>query len=307
MRATHALIAGVNKAGTTSLFSALSEHPDIAGAAVKETRFFLPACYGESLESIEVFDDYFASAPSGSVHLEATPSYLYGGEAVAAAIDERLTDPRVLIVLREPVSRAISFFRYQKTRLRFPSELTLEEYLAEADRLTVEDFAKPDNERYMAFRGGCYAAFLPDWFARFASDRLRIIYFEDLVADPRVTVRAVVTWLGLDPDLLPPDAFAAENRTTEFKSTGLQRFALAGNDRFERFFRRHMGLKRRLRTAYYRLNGRERPADDVPDAARAELTARYRTPNEELAELLSTHGVGLADWLGDAARTTAAP
>ncbi len=34
----------------------------------------------------------------------------------------RLVDPHALVVLREPVSRAISFFTYQKIRLRFPAD-----------------------------------------------------------------------------------------------------------------------------------------------------------------------------------------
>src|SRR6478609_9151913 len=40
------VIAGVNKAGTTSLFVSLSEHPQVAPSAVKESRHFLPARYG---------------------------------------------------------------------------------------------------------------------------------------------------------------------------------------------------------------------------------------------------------------------
>jgi hypothetical protein len=35
-----AVIAGVNKAGTTSLFVSLSTHPDVAPSAIKETRYF---------------------------------------------------------------------------------------------------------------------------------------------------------------------------------------------------------------------------------------------------------------------------
>ena len=47
---TDAVIAGVNKAGTTSLFVSLSTHPDVAPSAIKETRYFLPARYGQPLE-----------------------------------------------------------------------------------------------------------------------------------------------------------------------------------------------------------------------------------------------------------------
>ena len=39
---TDAIIAGVNKAGTTSLFVSLSTHPDVAPSSIKETGYFLP-------------------------------------------------------------------------------------------------------------------------------------------------------------------------------------------------------------------------------------------------------------------------
>ena len=58
---------------------------------------------------------------------------------------------------------------------------------------------------------------------------------------------------------LPDEGLSSENRTTGFKNPGLQRVALGVNDRFEPFLRRHHGLKRRLRAAYVRVNGRAMP------------------------------------------------
>ena len=78
---TDAIIAGVNKAGTTSLFVSLSTHPDVAPSSIKETGYFLPARYGRPLEPSSVWDGYFADAGDRPVHLEATPSYFYGGRA----------------------------------------------------------------------------------------------------------------------------------------------------------------------------------------------------------------------------------
>jgi Sulfotransferase domain len=296
---SHAVIAGVNKAGTTSLFASLSTHPGIAPASIKETRYFLPARYGRPLEPRAVYDGYFADAAPGAVRLEATPSYLYGSAAVARAIDDALPDPYILVILREPVARAISFFRYQKARLRFPSELTLTEYLAEADRLTEADFDDPDNERFMAYRGGCYAEFVPPWVEQFGAARMRFVFFEEMIHDPLPVLRGVASWLDLDPGRIQSDDLGAENRTTGYKSGALQRIALTGNDRFEAFLRRHMGLKRRLRSMYYRVNG-QKPGDAVPDDLRDLLTERYREPNATLAAQLSSIGVALPDWLAPA-------
>jgi hypothetical protein len=295
-----AVIAGVNKAGTTSLFVSLSAHPDVAPSAIKETGYFLPARYGRPLEPFSVYEDYFRDAGDRPVHLEATPSYFYGGAAVADEIERTLADPHVLVVLREPVARAISFFTYQKVRLRFPAEMPISEYLAQADRLTVADFDDPANEKYMAFRGGCYADFLPDWLDRFGTRRLRVVWFEELVAHQTPVLASVAEWLGLDPDRFPEDALSSENRTTGYRNAQLQRLALAGNDRLERVLRRHPEMKRKLRSFYYRLNGSP-TRDQVPPAVRDELAARYREPNARLAHQLEAAAIPLPAWLaGDA-------
>ncbi len=255
------VIAGVNKAGTTSLFVSLATHPEIVPSAVKETRFFLPARYGQPVEPKAVYDEYFAGADGARARLEATPSYFYGGGALAAVIDRTLPGARLIVVLREPVARAISFFQYQKTRLRIPPELTIEEYLAHADSLTDLDFLDPGNERYFAVGGGRYADFLPAWLETFGPDRLRVLTFEELTAEPARVLHETVTWLGLDPVLLPDDLLAAENRTMGFKSRRFQRLALSANDRFERLLRRHPRMKRRVPRA---VPPAERPAGRQP-------------------------------------------
>ena len=293
---TDAIIAGVNKAGTTSLFVSLSTHPDVAPSSVKETRYFLPARYGEPLPPSADWDTYFADAGDRPVHLEATPSYFYGGASVATAMRDRLVEPHALVVLREPVSRAISFFTYQKIRLRFPADYPITDYLAAADRLTADDFLDPENEKYMAFRGGCYAEFLPGWLDVLGTERVRVIDFAALVGDQASTLRDTATWLGLDPDRFPADALSSENRTTGFKSKGFQKVALAGNDKLERVLRRHPEAKRKLRAVYYRLNGRA-AEEHIPDSVRDELAARYEEPNARLAEQLDAAGIPRPSWL----------
>ena len=295
-RRTDAIIVGVNKAGTTSLFVSLSTHPDVAPSSIKETRFFLPPRYGEPLPPAAEWDAYFPDAGDRPVRLEGTPSYFYGGAAVAEAMRTRLVDPHALLVLREPVSRAISFFTYQKIRLRFPADYPITDYLSAADRLTPADFQDPDNEKYMALRGGCYAEFLPGWLDVLGVDNVRILDFDQLVRDQVTTLHETASWLGLDPARFPADALSSENRTTGFKSQGFQRIALAGNDKLERILRRHPDAKRKLRAFYYRLNGR--PTEEhIPDSVREELAARYEEPNRQLAQQLDAAGIPLPGWL----------
>ncbi len=295
MDRTDAVIAGVNKAGTTSLFVSLSEHPDVAPSAIKETRYFLPARYGRPLEPVEHWERYFEGR-SEPVRLEATPSYFYGGAPVARAMRDVLVRPRVLVVLREPVARAISFFEYQKIRLRFPQELRIEEYLAAADARTDADFDDPDNEKYMAVRGGRYADWLPEWWDVLGRDAVKVVFFEDLIADGPAVLRDVGGFLGLDLSGLPA-ALRSENRTTAFKRARLQKLALAFNDGSERVLRRVPGVKRSLRSLYFRLNGRADVRPEVSEALRADLAARFTDSNARLRAQLDDAGIARPNWL----------
>ena len=296
------IIAGVNKAGTTSLFVSLQSHPQIATSSVKESKYFLPARYGQPLDRVSVYESYFARAGDRPVRLEATPAYFYGGaplvEQMVAVCGART---KVMVVLREPVSRLVSFFAYQKARLRIPTEMTIEEYLAHADRLGDADFLDPANERWFAFRGGCYADFLAPWRDTFGDD-LRVVFFDDLTTQPDAVLTDIARWLGIDPNGCPASGLSSENRTTGFRSRGFQRVALTANDRLERLLRRNPRFKERLRALYYRINGQAQ-REAVPDGVRAALRARYDEPNDRLAAQLDAMGVApLPAWLDTAAR-----
>lgn len=296
MSVANAIIAGVNKAGTTSLFTTLAEHPAVAPSAVKETRYFLPVRWGRPLTARAEYERHWDAAGDAAVRLEATPAYFSGGPELVAAVRAVCGAPKIVVVLREPVARLLSYFRFQKARMRIPEAMTLDEYLARADALTDADFRDPANEVWFGARGGRYADYLPDWTDAFGDDVL-VVFFEDLVARPDAVVAEVARFLGLDPAPISGRGLHSENRTTGFRSGWLQRLALRGNDRLEPFLRRHHGLKRRLRAGYLRLNGRALSADEVDRTA---LAARFAEPNARLAAQLRARGVALPAWLADA-------
>jgi hypothetical protein len=291
------VIAGVNKAGTTGLYVALASHPQVAPSAVKETRFFLPLRYGERTPPLSEYASYFSSARDEPVRIEATPSYFYGARPLAEGMRDALGEARILLCFREPISRFVSFFTYQKARLRIPEEMTIAEYLAAGDRLTPADFSDPANERYFGFLGGCYADFLPAWTEIFG-EGVHVVFFDDLVADLDSVLRNLASWLQIEPDGYRVEALDSENRTVVYRNRAFQRVALFINDSAERFLRRHHGLKQRLRAAYYRLNGQTK-REAVPDEFLDELRARYREPNARLAQQLQGAGITMPAWLGE--------
>jgi hypothetical protein len=296
-RLPNLIIAGVTKAGTTSLFRYLSQHPDICAADEKELRYFLPLRYGQPLPPIDGYARHFGHCGEQPYAMEASPGYFYGGRDVAVALDSTLREPRVLILLREPSSRCWSFYNFMRSRTRLPQSLDFDHYLdrcVELHRDGVDQ--QPEQHEFSGLGGGCYADWIEPWLETFG-DRVRIEFFEDLVADPAGTVAGLCAWLGLDADVAAAFKYHVENKTEQFRHKGLQQAALRLNRANVLFFERHQAIKRLLRRLYYVANrapGGPRPSP----TARRRLDDFYAPYNRRLADLLApsdrTRG---AEWL----------
>jgi Sulfotransferase family len=295
-RLPNLVIAGVAKAGTTSLFTYLAQHPDICGADVKELRYFTALGRGGQLKPIEEYTRHFRGCTGSRYAMEATPEYFHGGRALARGLRETCPDVHVVVSLRSPAERCWSWFRFVKNRLRLPKDVPFDEYLDRCEELRAagSDAAR-ENYAYWGLGAGCYDEWLDDWRDEFG-DRFRVIFFEDLVRDPAGVVRDVCAWLGLDTAVVDDFVFDAENTAVQYRAERLQRLAMAVNRRGEALLNRHPAVKRRIRSAYYRVN--RQPSQDVfSPAARERLAEFYRPHNERLARQLTAAGIAHPAWL----------
>ena len=90
------VIAGVQKSGTTALFSYLCEHHDICMSDKKEIHFFDYNRYFLLLPNYLIYHSNFSSFKSQKLIGEATPIYIYWNGAI-----ERLSryNPNIKIIL----------------------------------------------------------------------------------------------------------------------------------------------------------------------------------------------------------------
>ncbi|MFZ5920180.1 MAG: sulfotransferase domain-containing protein [Chloroflexota bacterium] len=293
------IIAGVTKAGTTSLFMYLKQHPDICASSVKETCYFLPVRYNTPMEPLSVYQDFFAECGDTKFTMEATPGYYYGGKRVAEAIRETVGDAYVIVVLREPISRMFSFYKYLKSRLMLPKKMTFGEYVRQCEQTPVAQRQGPDGDRFWGIDGGFYDDYLQDWVEVFG-EKLRIVLFDDLMNSPTECSKSVCAWLGLDGSLYDGIQLQVENRSVNFRSGTMQKLAVALNDGAEQFWRRFPRLKQTLRDWYYRINGEEFE-ERIPAEVRQHLNQVFRPHNQRLAEGLTALGYrDLPAWLGGA-------
>jgi hypothetical protein len=153
-----------------------------------------------------------------------------------------------------------------------------------------------ENQPYSGLMGGCYDEWLEAWQELFGA-RLHILFFDDLVADPRNAVVETLRWLEADERAAADFRYTVENRSVQYRSRPLLGAALFLNRRGERFLGRHGGVKRVLRSAYHVVN-RDPAAEVLQPPERERLSSFYAPHNERLAATLRSAGIGdLPAWL----------
>ena len=110
-------IVGAPKAGTTSLYHYLNEHPEISMSSQKEPDYFSDAdiqnegmYYGKNrIDTIKKYHSLFDDNSESKLKGEASVSYLFY-KNVPQKIKAYNPDSKIIIMLRNPIERAFSHY-----------------------------------------------------------------------------------------------------------------------------------------------------------------------------------------------------
>lgn len=207
------LIVGAAKSGTSSLHSYLNAHPDIFLPPEKELYFWhinrnpnkAILKYWEGKREIPLtLKDYLAhfdEAKTNQIKGEATPSYLYYHKYVTQSLKELCPDYRnikIIIILREPVDRIFSEYRFVKKMGHDPENLDFEESLkAEPRRLknnnVLLDLFYTSLSKYPEQVKAYLHAF----------NNVEIVLYDSLKKDSQKLTEQLCRFVGADPMKLP--------------------------------------------------------------------------------------------------------
>jgi hypothetical protein len=214
-------IVGHEKCGTTALHRMLASHPDVFMPEFKEPRFFAPEVRDhvprdhQRADTLEGYQALFAAAEPRQLVGEASPQYLRF-PATAARIAQLQPDARIIAILREPASflrsvhlQAVHAGRETQRELR--KALALEPTRREGKKIP-RGFSSPAWVLY----SDCvrYRDQLRSYEKCFSRDRMLVLIYDDYRADNEGTLRRVLRFLELDPNVPIEPVRTERSRTT---------------------------------------------------------------------------------------------
>jgi len=199
-------IIGVQKSGTTWLWEMLEQHPGTSLPAEKEIHYF------GSTELFAKGDDWYYSYFSGldpdKATGEASTSYFYDRipywynksdqiefdeslPPLPESIDRKFPDAKFIVILRDPVRRAISAYSHWMKQGNLSPTLGLKRIATEMPKMRIIEF-------------GLYAKYLDAWMKQIPADRFRVILFEEqIMKNWNQTLYDTYDYLGLEPNFKP--------------------------------------------------------------------------------------------------------
>jgi Sulfotransferase family len=180
----HFLIVGFMKCATTTLFEQLMTHPRIQPPIKKELHYFTrewDPFYDLDLFGMEYFEQLQFDGSSGKLCGEASPSYILAANRIAAFN----ANAKIIILVRDPVERAMSQYRhYRQYGIVKDETLALDDHSIGAMNI-VQD--------------SCYALRIADFIQHFSTRNILLVSFEEFCRSQRETMRHVIEFLDLEP------------------------------------------------------------------------------------------------------------
>jgi hypothetical protein len=201
---------GAQKAGTTSLFHLLRQHPDVFIPPQKEAHFF---DHEERFrKGIEWYLDYFyREYENEKICGSITPSYAFHKKCPERMSRMLGKDLKLIFILRDPVNRAWSHYQMQKMKgiesLSFENAIKVEKERIGLNESNYLDFS------YIS--RGYYAKQIERYLKFFKLQNILFLDFEKQISqDLKQTVREVETFLGISAYQYSFDIH--ENASTDF-------------------------------------------------------------------------------------------
>ena len=315
MRLPDFIIIGAAKAGTTSLHAILKQHPDIFMPAQKEPEFF--ARDDRFAAGVAQYATHFKQARANQLVGEASTIYSLAPlfPDTARRMAETLPDARIIYVLREPVSRAFSYYAqlikgYQNATRDLAVHRCFEDFVlperhavaAPTEKVLSRHNSHLPDVPELCLAGSDYVHQVETYLKVYPREQMLFLLFEDFITDRTAFVRQITDFLGVAPinrSALASASAARNVAQTHFRVVSVEKEASMLRARLAGLWWLRKALPRSgrdfLKTSL--LSGRKGDALVRPRPMQAEtrllLQERFSSQYHRLSELT---GLDLSAW-----------
>ncbi len=278
-------ITGTVKGGTTSLYRHLQKHPEVFLPAYKEPHYFAQITPKperkhliEHLNDTKAYLHLYENAAGFTAIGDASTSNLWYPQA-PERIHAVAPDARIIMLLRDPISRAHSHYL-----MDFREGLVDQPFSVE---LLQDDFAQPQKGwgvSHMYVDLGLYHDQVQRYLQTFGHGQVLVLQFEDLVNAPEKTLERVAAHLRIDPQ--PFREIDVDEVHNGFKAPRGNWSRRCASSPLARWIGYHF-MPRKLQWWLYQnliLKSAKKP--QIDSAARAYLEAIYAPDLDKLENLL---------------------
>ena len=215
------IIIGFRKCATTSLYHYIIEHPQILPASIKEIMFFNnEQLYGMG---IDWYRANFPAIPQNCNYVTGEASTLYiQYSKVAQRLKASFPNTKLIVILRNPVDRAISSYYFDK---KLGNKLPSLQKAINAQIKAIQemqDIRQSMDGDVSLVSIGLYVYFLEKWMNLFPRHQFLILKAEDLAKNTQETCNQVFSFLGL-PNYRVTNTARKNKGSYEFKDQDLYR------------------------------------------------------------------------------------
>jgi hypothetical protein len=190
------LVAGMQKSGTTTFAEYLEQHPDIGLARVKEVHHFDDERLDWAGRPDDLYHAAFDFRGPAAIWGECTPSYSFW-EPAHARIHAYNPDMKLVLVVRDPVDRAFSHWRWRFGRGK--ETLPFAEAIREGRGRIPKHRWNGYRSGYSYVERGFYGRQLEMLLGRFPRQQIHIVGADALFRDAGAALGGVAGFLGVRP------------------------------------------------------------------------------------------------------------
>lgn len=220
-------IIGVQKAGTTALASFLNQHPAIYAVDGKEAHVFDHPAYAtqpnKTAFANEIYHSKLSNYQSQPIVFDATPITAFRPDFMQACYQYN-PEAKFILILRDPVERAISHYRMSLRRGQEKRSM-LSAFLLEPLRLiginktSSWKFDSPfRNHSYLS--RGCYTKQLRNLYSIIPKKQVLILQQQALKNQHKETMLEIFEFIEIEPyDIIPSQVFTSEKAAARRSDT----------------------------------------------------------------------------------------